>query len=135
MPIKRKYLDILRLEIEDLIEDIGVVVNEYKRRRDLGEITNYVFLENLAVLHNELLGVDDMMEMLDNVNPDGAILQGCYLRSRGGEINCDLCGFTPNTEATLAYRGRPGSLVAGYRIFIAPLKKSRQSAINKIDQP
>ncbi len=70
MPLKRKYLDILRIEIEDLTEDIGLVVNEYKRRRDREEITNYVFLENLAVLHNELLGVDNMMEMLDSIDPD-----------------------------------------------------------------
>ena len=70
MPIKRKYLDILRIEVEDLIEDIGLIVNEYKRRKDRGEITDYVFLENLAVLHNELLGVDDMMEMLDSVDPE-----------------------------------------------------------------
>jgi hypothetical protein len=70
MPIKRKYLDILRIEVEDLIEDIGLIVNEYTERRDRGEITNYVFLENLAVLHNELLGVDDMMEMLDSVDPE-----------------------------------------------------------------
>jgi len=70
MPIKRKYLDILRIEIEDLIEDIGIIVSEYRRRRDRGEITDYVFLENLAVLHNELLGVDNMMEMLGEINPD-----------------------------------------------------------------
>jgi hypothetical protein len=70
MPIKRKYLDILRIEIEDLIEDIGLIVNEYRSRRDRGEITDYVFLENLAVLHNELLGVDNMMEMLDDIDPD-----------------------------------------------------------------
>ena len=70
MPLKRKYLDILRIEIEDLTEDIGLIVNEYKRRRDREEITNYVFLENLAVLHNELLGVDNMMEMLDSIDPD-----------------------------------------------------------------
>jgi len=65
--------------------------------------------------------------LLDNVNPDGTISQGCYLRSRQGTVECDLCGFTPNTEATLAYRGRPASLAAGYRIFLAGLARSRRA--------
>jgi hypothetical protein len=70
MAIQRKYLNILRIEIEDLIEDIGLIVDEYRRRKEKGEITNYVFLENLAVLHNELLGVGDMKKMLDSIDPE-----------------------------------------------------------------
>lgn len=67
---KRKYLNILKIEAKDLIEDIGVLVADYTKRRETDEITNYVFLENLAVLHNELSGVDYWVMILDTINPD-----------------------------------------------------------------
>ena len=70
MPIKQKYLSILRIEIDDLIEDIGMIVEQCKRRKESGDITNYVFLENLAVLHKELLGVDNLVKILDDIDPE-----------------------------------------------------------------
>jgi hypothetical protein len=70
MPLKKKYLSILRIEVQDLIEDIGLIVEEYKKRKERGEITNYVFLENLAVLLHEIRGVNNLVEVLDGVDPD-----------------------------------------------------------------
>ncbi|MBN1636359.1 MAG: radical SAM protein [Deltaproteobacteria bacterium] len=55
--------------------------------------------------------------LLTNVDPDGTITQGCYVKSRG-EIDCSQCGFTPVAEASGAFDLIPGSLLAGWRIFL-----------------
>lgn len=67
-----------------------------------------------AMIDNRWICHDDM---LINVDPDGAITKGCYVKSRG-EINCDACGFTPVAEASGALDLIPGSLYAGWRLFL-----------------
>jgi hypothetical protein len=47
--------------------------------------------------------------MLANVDPDGSLWTGCYLQHRG-EIRCQLCGFTPVAEASLAMGLHPAAL-------------------------
>jgi MoaA/NifB/PqqE/SkfB family radical SAM enzyme len=56
-------------------------------------------------------------DILINVDPDGIITKGCYVKSRG-EINCNACGFTPVAEASGALDLIPGSLYAGWRLFL-----------------
>ena len=56
-------------------------------------------------------------ERIDCANPDGTIWQGCYLRNRA-ERDCKKCGFSPYTEMSLAFRGHPGAIWAGYKIFL-----------------
>jgi Fe-coproporphyrin III synthase len=56
-------------------------------------------------------------DILINVDPDGTITKGCYVKNRG-EINCDACGFTPIAEASGALDFIPGSLYAGWRLFL-----------------
>ncbi|MRR14489.1 radical SAM protein, partial [archaeon] len=56
--------------------------------------------------------------LLANVDPDGRIETGCYVKNRG-EINCRECGFTPVAEASGAYDLSPGSLHAGWRLFLS----------------
>jgi MoaA/NifB/PqqE/SkfB family radical SAM enzyme len=56
-------------------------------------------------------------DILINVDPDGSITKGCYVKNRG-EINCDACGFTPVAEASGALDLIPGSLYAGWRLFL-----------------
>lgn len=67
-----------------------------------------------AMLGNQWRCHDDI---LINVDPDGAITKGCYVKSRG-EINCDSCGFTPVAEASGAMDFIPGSILAGWRLFL-----------------
>jgi MoaA/NifB/PqqE/SkfB family radical SAM enzyme len=67
-----------------------------------------------AMIDNHWLCHDDI---LINVDPDGAITKGCYIKNRG-EINCDACGFTPVAEASGALDLIPGSLYAGWRLFL-----------------
>jgi len=67
-----------------------------------------------AMVDNSWRCYDDM---LINVDPDGTITRGCYVKSRG-EINCDACGFTPVAEASGALDFSLGSLYAGWRLFL-----------------
>jgi MoaA/NifB/PqqE/SkfB family radical SAM enzyme len=55
-------------------------------------------------------------DILINVDPDGTVAQGCYVRRRG-RIRCRACGFTPVSEASGALDLLPGSLKAGWSIF------------------
>jgi Fe-coproporphyrin III synthase len=54
--------------------------------------------------------------LIDNANPDGSLSQGCYLKGRG-LVECDKCGFSPHTEASLAYQGDLRAIRAGLDIF------------------
>ncbi|PKN83800.1 MAG: hypothetical protein CVU51_11645 [Deltaproteobacteria bacterium HGW-Deltaproteobacteria-1] len=56
-------------------------------------------------------------DVLINVDPDGTIAKGCYVKNRG-RINCDACGFTPVAEASGALDLIPESLFAGWRLFL-----------------
>jgi MoaA/NifB/PqqE/SkfB family radical SAM enzyme len=56
--------------------------------------------------------------LLVNVDPDGSITQGCYVRSRG-EVRCAECGFTPVAELSGAFDLRPGPILAGWRAFVS----------------
>ncbi|MDD5413775.1 MAG: radical SAM protein [Smithellaceae bacterium] len=67
-----------------------------------------------AMLNNDWRCHDDL---LINVDPDGTITQGCYVKNRG-EIHCDACGFTPVAEASGALDLIPGSLWAGWKLFL-----------------
>ncbi len=57
-------------------------------------------------------------KLLANVNPDGRVVLGCYVKDRG-EVVCSQCGFTPVAEASGAYSLIPGPLMAGLRIFLS----------------
>lgn len=68
----------------------------------------YAMIDNRWRCHDDLLV---------NVDPDGAISTGCYVKSRG-VINCAACGFTPVAEASGALDLRPGSILAGWKLFL-----------------
>jgi MoaA/NifB/PqqE/SkfB family radical SAM enzyme len=54
--------------------------------------------------------------MLANVDPDGTLNRGCYVKGRG-DIQCARCGFAAHTEISLAYGWHVPSILAGRRIF------------------
>ena len=57
--------------------------------------------------------------LLVNVDPDGSITRGCYVRNRG-EVRCSDCGFTPVAELSGAFDLVPGSILAGWKAFVSP---------------
>jgi len=67
-----------------------------------------------AMIRNNWRCHDDI---LINVDPDGTVTRGCYVKSRG-VINCRACGFSPVSEASGAVDLLPGSLMAGWSIFL-----------------
>jgi hypothetical protein len=67
-----------------------------------------------AMIKNDWHCHDDI---LINVDPDGTITRGCYVKSRG-RINCRACGFSAVSEASGALDLFPGSLRAGWSIFL-----------------
>ncbi|MDI9570496.1 MAG: radical SAM protein [Pseudomonadota bacterium] len=67
-----------------------------------------------AMIANDWRCHDDI---LVNVDPDGTITRGCYVKSRG-RIDCRACGFSPVAEASGALDLRPGALWAGWSVFL-----------------
>ena len=70
MEQRRKYLEILRIEIDDLAEDIESLQNHYRDRSARGEITDYVLKENVAVLEREGHGIAAVRGCLRSLRPE-----------------------------------------------------------------
>ncbi len=61
----QKYLKLLKIELEDVEEDLSVLLELHEQRKQRGEITNYVFLENVAVLKKGILGIRNFLQSVD----------------------------------------------------------------------
>ena len=86
-----------RAAVETLIrlKDSGVpILNSAQRLKAM--------IQNIWRCHDDIL---------INVDPDGTITQGCYVKRRG-QVRCDACGFTPVAEASGALDLMPQSLYA-----------------------
>lgn len=60
----KKYFDILKIELEDLIEDLEFSEEVLMKRLKEHEITDYVFMENVGLLKKEILGIEKVKKML-----------------------------------------------------------------------
>jgi len=54
--------------------------------------------------------------MIVSIEPNGTITHGCYVKNRG-QIQCGVCGFSTNTEITLAYGLGIEPINVGRRVF------------------
>lgn len=63
--IKEAFKQILIIELDDLDEDIKTLIEQSKANND---ISNYVCMENIAVLQNELFGVEGLREEIKDLN-------------------------------------------------------------------
>lgn len=66
----KKFLDILKVELVDLEDDISTIKEIYKKRQQNKEITNYVLLENTTVLQRELQGIQHVVETMEGISPE-----------------------------------------------------------------
>ena len=66
--LRKKYLRILKIEFEDLREDIETVMANCTSQMEREEISRYVFLENMALFKTEILEIDKVARMLDDFN-------------------------------------------------------------------
>jgi hypothetical protein len=64
----QKFLSVLRIELEDLEEDINDLVRLYEARKSSHEITDYVYLENKSLLLNELGCLKDLVGRLAKID-------------------------------------------------------------------
>lgn len=67
-PKLEKYIKILKIELEDLHKDIEMYMERVESEKKCGEITNYVFMENLALIKNEIIGLDIINGYLDKLD-------------------------------------------------------------------
>ena len=67
---KNIYLKLLKIELEDLNSDIDLLIEELKGQKKRDEISNYVFVENLALFKNEIVGVEVVNESLTSIDID-----------------------------------------------------------------
>ena len=67
---KNKYLKILQIEIEDLQEDVNDLIEHYRKESEIGNISNYIYNENLVVFKKELLCLKMFFTILDSIDPD-----------------------------------------------------------------
>ncbi|RPJ06013.1 MAG: hypothetical protein EHM28_10940 [Spirochaetaceae bacterium] len=62
MDKRAKLLKLLTIELEDLVEDVEQLLSAHEKRLASGEITNYVYQENAAVLKNEISCINEFMK-------------------------------------------------------------------------
>ncbi|MAG13193.1 MAG: hypothetical protein CMN78_01215 [Spirochaetales bacterium] len=66
----QKYLKVLKIELEDLEEDLLLMAKIYQQREANNEITDYVFLENLTLLQSEISGIEQILKSIDTIDVD-----------------------------------------------------------------
>jgi len=64
-----KYLAILKVELEDLKSDIDFQIELTRTRKDEGNITNYVFMENQALYKNMNHAINTFNLILKETDP------------------------------------------------------------------
>ena len=67
--VKKHYLAILSVELDDLKEDIEHLITELEQSKNQHRCTEHVFLHNLTLFRNELLGVNAFHKILDEIDP------------------------------------------------------------------
>jgi len=68
--INKIFQEIFLIELNDLDEDINALIEQSKYKFTHEEISNYVCLENLAVLQNELFGVEGYIDEVKRIDPE-----------------------------------------------------------------
>jgi len=66
----KKYLKIFKIELEESIEYLEYLLEVHRFREEQGEITHYVYLENVTVLTNELSGIKSILKIVKSLKAD-----------------------------------------------------------------
>lgn len=62
------FLKILLIELDDLEQDIQLLIKRYKEEHDADKLSNYVFLQNVALMHGELCGIESFREEISHID-------------------------------------------------------------------
>lgn len=61
----KKFFGILRLEMEDVEEDLESMIHVYQRRNSEGQVSEYVLKNNSALFVHEINSIADFIRQLD----------------------------------------------------------------------
>ena len=65
---RQAFLTILLIELDDLEQDIQLLIKHSKEEHDTHKLTNYVFLQNVALMHEELFGIESFREEISHID-------------------------------------------------------------------
>jgi len=65
----RHFARLFRVELEDIIEDIRLLIDRTEKRFQNDEITSYVRMENEAFLQREVDAIEKFMRLVDGIDP------------------------------------------------------------------
>ncbi len=106
---KEKLIRILRIELEDLEDDIALLEETAEERREKHEITNYVLLENLALLKKESGCIQVLMDSIETLELD-----------RYGSLEDAAAGLKEHFREMARENGFPGAV---YRLVDRKIDK------------
>ncbi|HUX13009.1 MAG TPA: hypothetical protein VMW87_08255 [Spirochaetia bacterium] len=102
----KKFQKILLVEIEDLHDDLDLFIQVVVDRHQNRQITDYVYAENIAILRNEVLGLEDCIRGCADLDP-GSIASADdlaeFLKVRFKK-RLDAHGYVPALYTLLAKR-------------------------------
>ena len=64
----QSFLTILLIELDDLEQDIQLLIKHYKEEHDEHKLSNYVFFHNVALMHEELFGIESFREEISHID-------------------------------------------------------------------
>lgn len=64
-----KFLKVFCFELDDLLEDVYLMRQLLKERHERKEVTDYVFMENMAVFSRELEGIREVLSDMKEFHP------------------------------------------------------------------
>jgi hypothetical protein len=65
----KKFLQILKVELEELEDELIMFGEMHQQRERSGEITTYVFRENMNLIKNEISGLQEILRSVDSFVP------------------------------------------------------------------
>ena len=71
----RRFLGILKVELEDLEDDIADLLELCQRRKNHQEISDYVYQENKTLLLNEIAALKSLIHSLDGLDTGRFVTQ------------------------------------------------------------
>lgn len=63
----KKFLKILKVELEELEDELLLFGEIHKQREQSGEITSYVFRENMNLIKDEISGLQEIIRSVDGL--------------------------------------------------------------------
>lgn len=92
---KEQYLKIFKFELTNLMDDISDLIKYEKELHDMNKHTNFVYLENLVVLKDEIMGINGILGKIDDLT--GSLTEDNFIEELQKSIQnfVDKRGYPP----------------------------------------